>query len=158
PDHMAVHIVDEVPGNFPLRRVGRGIVVLIGVVLVGLAMLAAIYPLVVAEALVYTVVAHAPAAEVHRRDVLTLRLTVIGIVLALWAGLRMIRGRRRLGLYLRKFGFADTTRTVSHALSSAVGRSLRLVTLDDSQVSPLGAGRGRRRLGLVVTVVAIVAI
>jgi len=65
-------------------------------------------------------------------------------LLAMWLGVLLIRGRRRLGLYLRKFGFADTTRTVSNALKSAVGRSVRLVTLDDSQVVPVGVGAGRR--------------
>jgi hypothetical protein len=155
---MAVHIVDDVPAGFPGRRLGRGIAVLLGILLVVAAMIAAIVPLLWVEAAVYAVVTHSGSAVDKPSDALYFAALVLIVVLVLWVGLRLIRGRRRLGLYLRKFGFADTTRTVSHALGSAVGRSFRLVTLDDSQVAPLGAGRGRRRLGLLVGLLALGAI
>ena len=60
-------------------------------------------------------------------------LTFVGIPL----GRRMLRGRRKLVLYLRKFGFTSSTNVLTYAISTAVGKSWRLVTLDDSVTEPL---------------------
>jgi hypothetical protein len=72
--------------------------------------------------------------------------SVAVMVVGFWLGLLLIRGRRRVGLFLRKFGLQDSTRTVTFALVRSIGRSLRLVTLDDEMVAPLGVGRSRRRV------------
>jgi hypothetical protein len=155
---MTVQIVDDVAGGFWLRRFGRSIVVLLGLVLFVAGFVALAYPTGIA-ALVGTGLAIGDGPPPFTgRDVLALALFTVGGIGGVWLGLRMIRGRRRLGLYLRKFGFADTTRTVSHALSSAVGRSLRLVTLDDSLVTPVGPGRTRRRFAGLITLLAVAGI
>src|SRR5262249_54459566 len=73
-------------------------------------------------------------------------ISVAVVILGVWLGLALIRGRRRVGLFLRKFGLQESTRIVTYALAGALGRSLRLVTLDDAMVAPLGSGRGRRRV------------
>jgi hypothetical protein len=70
-----------------------------------------------------------------------LAAALVGVV-----GLRLIRGKRRLVLFLRRFGFAQATRIVSFAVSSAMGRSWRLVTLDDDRVQAVGGRSGSRRL------------
>jgi hypothetical protein len=151
---MAVRIVEDVPGGSGPRRVFRGVVVLLGVVLlIGgtfAAIVVALWLAVVAET-----AAQGGAMPRPLNDELPgVAVATCATALALWAGARLIRGRRRLGLYLRKFGFAETTRMVSHALGSAVGRSLRLVTLDDSLATPMGSGRGRRRLAGLVWLLA----
>lgn len=56
------------------------------------------------------------------------------------AGLALLRRRRRAVLFLRRFGFDDATRAVT-AATGALGRSWRLVTLDDSAVEPVGVRR-----------------
>jgi hypothetical protein len=151
---VAVRIVEDVPDGSGLRRVFRGIVVLLGVVLLVAGVLGAV---VVALWLATVAETIARGGEMPRPlsdELPGVALFTGGTAVTLWAGLRLIRGRRRLGLYLRKFGFAETTRMVSHALGSAVGRSLRLVTLDDSLAAPLGAGRARRRLAGIVWLLA----
>jgi uncharacterized membrane protein YkgB len=155
---MAVRIVEEVPGGLGLRRLVRGVAVVLGMALVVAGLLAAVLPMLLVFVTVSAIIAGDELTGLSGRDLRDLALFVGGAALSLWLGLRLIRGRRRLGLYLRKFGFADTTRTVSHALASALGRSLRLVTLDDSMVAAMGAGRGRRRLAGLAWLTAAAAV
>jgi hypothetical protein len=54
-------------------------------------------------------------------------------------GLAFVRGRRRTELFLRRFGHVEATEAVTFA-ASRVGRSWRLVTLDDDRIAPVGAG------------------
>ncbi len=100
---------------------------------------------------------HVEMAAPSGHDVRTLVVAIAITLVGAWSGLRLIRGRRRMGLYLRKFGYAATTRTVSQALRASTGRSMRLVTLDDSMVAPIGAGAGRRRLAGISWLVASIA-
>jgi hypothetical protein len=76
-------------------------------------------------------------------------------VLGLALGLKLVRGRRRLVLFLRRFGHTAATHAATVAAASIGGR-WRLVTLDDAQIVPVGigpmydalsaAGRGRALL------------
>ncbi|MEZ0447416.1 hypothetical protein [Cellulomonas sp. ICMP 17802] len=58
----------------------------------------------------------------------------------LWLGLVLLRRRRHAVLFLRRFGYDDATRVVTAALA-VLGRSWRVVTLDDSDVRAVGARR-----------------
>jgi hypothetical protein len=60
-------------------------------------------------------------------------------VLGLALGLRLVRGRRRLVLFLRRFGHTAATHAATVAAASIGGR-WRLVTLDDAQIVPVGIG------------------
>jgi hypothetical protein len=62
-----------------------------------------------------------------------LLMFVAGVV-----GVAFLRGKRKLILFLRRFGFDDATRAISLAAASSMGRRWRLVTLDDREVEPLG--------------------
>lgn len=64
-------------------------------------------------------------------------------VAGLTIGDRLLRRRRRLVLFLRRFGYTESTRVVS-AAAARIGRHWRIVTLDDEQVSPIGAPVGAR--------------
>jgi hypothetical protein len=64
-------------------------------------------------------------------------------LVVLFAGLLLVRGRRRLVLFLRRFGDTDAT----HAATVATGRmggSWRLVTMDDARIAPLGVNAAAR--------------
>jgi len=52
--------------------------------------------------------------------------------------LRLVRGGRTSVLFLRRFGYTDATRAVTFAVTKTVGRTWRLVTLDDEQIAALG--------------------
>ena len=53
-------------------------------------------------------------------------------------GLRLVRGGRTSVLFLRRFGYTDATRAVTFAVLKTIGRTWRLVTLDDTQIEALG--------------------
>jgi hypothetical protein len=154
---MSVRIVQDVPaGRLPWQRLSRLILALVGLVLVVAGFLAAVLPIMLVAAVIYSVV-RGESLEMTGGDLVGFGALGAGAAVVMWLGVMLIRGRRRLGLYLRKFGFADTTRTVSQALKSAVGRSVRLVTLDDSQVAPVGVGAGRRIVALLWILAAVLA-
>jgi len=69
-----------------------------------------------------------------------LGVVLVGAVIATIGGLGALRGHRHGVLFLRRFGYDDATRTVTSALS-VLGRSWRVVTLDDSEVATVGARR-----------------
>lgn len=140
---MSVRIVHDVPaGRLPWQRLSRLLLSLLGAVFVVAGLLAAVWPVLLVVIVVDTTIRR-ETLDVKGSDLAGTAVLAVAALLLLWLGTKLVRGRRRLGLYLRKFGFADTTRTVSQALRSAVGRSVRLVTLDDSQVAPVGVGAGR---------------
>lgn len=91
-----------------------------------------------------------------------IRITTLCAILAvvcLPVAARLLRGRRQLVLFLRRFGFDDATRTLTHASSVAVGRAWRLVTLDHDRVAPRGGPpRQRRRLGTASAIAAVVVV
>jgi uncharacterized membrane protein len=74
-----------------------------------------------------------------------LTATVIAVV-GLWLGLKLIRGRRRQALFLRRFGYDDATEALSFAVTTAMGRHWRLVTLDDNEIAPIYGAKGKGRL------------
>lgn len=66
----------------------------------------------------------------------------IGLVV-LKLGMLLVRGRRRLVLFLRRFGNSEATHAVTVA-TRRIGRSWRLVTLDDARIASVGAGVASR--------------
>lgn len=66
----------------------------------------------------------------------------IGLVL-LQLGILLVRGRRRLVLFLRRFGNSEATHAMTVA-TRRIGRSWRLVTLDDARVASVGVGAAPR--------------
>lgn len=72
-------------------------------------------------------------------------------------GIRLLRGKRRVVLFLRRFGFADATKALSYAANAVIGRSARLVTFDDAKVKAVGGPAAPRRLAGLVIVTTIAA-
>lgn len=61
-------------------------------------------------------------------------------------GLRLVRMGRTLVLFLRRFGYDDAQSAVTFAVTNTIGRSWRLVTLDDAEIAPVGVPSGTRWL------------
>ena len=59
-------------------------------------------------------------------------------------GLRLVRGRRSLVLFLRRFGYDDATSAVTFAVTRTIGSTWRLVTLDDAEIAALGVATSTR--------------
>jgi hypothetical protein len=74
------------------------------------------------------------------------------MVSGLVVGIRLLRGKRSPVLFLRRFGYTEATQAITFAVSKTIGRSWRLVTLDDRAIAPVGVGTGTRRLFRVVSV------
>jgi hypothetical protein len=68
-------------------------------------------------------------------------------------GWRLLRGRRQMLLFLRRFGFEGATKVVTFAIEQSVGRTWRVVTLDDKPVSPVGV---TRTLPISFAVIAVI--
>jgi hypothetical protein len=82
-----------------------------------------------------------PAAQVVLAWVVACPTAIVGTT----RGLRLVRGQRRLVIFLRRFGYDDATRAVTFAVRT-IGASWRLVTLDDEEIAPLGVSLGARTI------------
>lgn len=65
---------------------------------------------------------------------------------ALRSGLWLVRRDRGVALFLRRFRYDEATRAISFAVSTRIGTSWRLVTLDDARIVPIGPSEAARRL------------
>jgi hypothetical protein len=73
-------------------------------------------------------------------------LSMATVAVALKWGLWLVRRDRGVVLFLRRFRYDDATRVVSFAVSTAIGSRWRIVTLDDAEITPMGASEAARRL------------
>jgi hypothetical protein len=66
----------------------------------------------------------------------------VGAVFVAWLGLRhgrrLVRGRRSMVLFLRRFGYRGSMQAVTFAVVRTIGTSWRLVTLDDEAIAAVG--------------------
>lgn len=186
---MTVRVVFDVPARGAGRSASASAASLVGVLLMGLGIagacavvsVVAIVAVVVGLGYVTSVVSQLDvdlgwSGSVTAVDPQTLvepgiRVAAgfVASLVVLWLGLVMLRRRRHAVLFLRRFGYDDATRVVTAALS-VLGRSWRVVTLDDSDVQAVGARRSgvttfsreaSRRVGKVVgrlSVVTFVAV
>jgi hypothetical protein len=148
---MAVSVVYEGPRRPAFSGLGRGVAVLLGCLLLIIALLALALAALVVPVLVF---GGGPDSSDDAQDTaLTAGASLVVALVCLPLAIRLLRGKRRLVLFLRRFGFADATSTVTFAAANVIGRSWRLVTLDDERIQPLGGSRGPRRvLGITMFV------
>ena len=151
---MAIDVVLDHPHRIILRGPRRLARSVLGVLLLMVGIVATV-PVVVlaipALAFVGTVVdpqSIDPSLESMPLDILAVlwvasaAIAILGSV----AGIRLLRGRRQLVLFLRRFGFDDATTAATFAAAGAIGTEWRLVTLDDEEVQPVGVPVATRRL------------
>lgn len=142
---MSLRIAEQYPRPALLRRFGRALVLLLGALLTLGGIVAATLPLLFAVLFVLTLfVGDGPSRMESDLAEMLIVLTAIALV-ALPLGRWLLRGRRRLVLYLRRFGFADSAEALTFAVGTAVGNRWRVVTLDDAQLGAVGVKKGVRR-------------
>jgi len=123
-----------------IARLARGLLAAVGVLLVAAGAL-------VAMPLVFTLAAAAvTASDVSPRlaAVSSAALALDGLLVAV--GVRLVRGRRRLVLFLRRFGYRDATTALTSSAVGTLGRSWRVVTLDDAAIAPVGVASEIRQV------------
>jgi hypothetical protein len=156
-------VVDSLSGAARRHRVRRGLGLVVGAVLV-LAGAVAMLPLTfyVSAVLVLSIVDRTPTfGEVDAQLAIVLAGSAVVAVVCWRLGVPLIRGRRHLVLFLRRFGFTSATEALSFAVGGAVGRHWRMVTLDDHNIAPQGVARGSRwtirlfRLALVAGAITL---
>lgn len=140
------------------RRAGRIAIVTVGLALCLVGFLSSVFSLMI----VMVFVAFAAGTDnPSGPDVDTVVLTVstaAGSAIAWSIGLKLLQGRRRTVLFLRKFGFDDAKSFVTHAAGRALGRRWRLVTLDDLDTPAIGSSRWSRLTTVIVTLLALAAL
>lgn len=150
---MAVRILLDGPSRPAGRRMARALAVAIALPLIltgviGWAGFAAVTVLVATSS--------SPAADL-RESLPAAAVWPAAALIGLPLGIRLLRGKRRIVLFLRRFGFADATKALSYAANAVIGRSARLVTLDDARVTAVGGPAAPRRLAGLVVVIMIAA-
>lgn len=148
---MALRITTRAPRRFAVRRAGRGLVVLVAVSLLAVALVAG----AVSVVMLVLLTVEAPEAGADPSGVAVLVAALAVAVVGMFLGLRLLRGKRRLVLFLRRFGLAEATEAVTVAVTTAMGRSWRVVTLDDDEISPVGVPTSTRRSLATTAVVGI---
>ena len=142
---MPLHVVMEQPHARDLVGLRRGITALLGLVLI-LVSWATLPVLAYLLFRSYHHHTHQSSSSVGKGTVAAFVAVVIALLVVPWfVGLRLVRGSRRLVLFLRRFGYTDATDALTFAALTTMGRSWRLVTLDDAAVAPVGISRGMAR-------------
>ncbi|MEM7275393.1 MAG: hypothetical protein AAF547_20125 [Actinomycetota bacterium] len=160
PPPRAVRL-DAVGPDGPRFRPGRALRILLGTVLIIVGVLAiAPFLAYLGLVVVFLVIGDEPPA-IEARAVATFGAIALGGLMVWMIGTRVVRGRTRVVLFLRKFGYDEAKDVVSHAAAQALGRRWRLVTLDDLDTTPVGSGtrvRAGLRVGRLVLVVIVAAL
>src|SRR5437868_2044349 len=136
---MPFNIVYDYPCEHRLRRFLSTLIRLLGACLLAFGLLAAVPVLFFLIIVIPSVIAGEPSGFDRDGFIGYSELAIIMLV-CLILGRWLLRGRRRLVLFLRRFGFVGATEVLTFALANAIGSSWRLITLDDRQVSAVGVG------------------
>ena len=139
---MSIQVVQAYPDRGGGRRALRFVVAVVGVLLLLVGLIALGLTLAVIVALVIG----GGDSEGLNEVLQMLAVLALVAVVGLWLGKRAVRGRRRLGLFLRRFGYLEATRTMSATVAGQAGQMWRMVTLDDANVAPQGTARRNRRV------------
>jgi hypothetical protein len=140
----ALNIVDDGQrSRAPRHRLGHALRWLLGTVLLLASVIAALPTIFVAAAtLVFTLAGDPPDLDtLEPGDVAFLAGSAAAAAVLGWLAVRLLRGRRHLVLFLRRFGFTPATQALTAAAVGALGQGWRLVTLDDREIAPVGVNR-----------------
>jgi hypothetical protein len=149
-----MNVVYEYPQHGRARRFFAKLMRLIGALLMMVGLIAAVPTVLVLVAFVWQLIS---GGSIRIKDDELLKLVGIAavMILSLFLGRWLLRGRRQLVLLLRRFGFVGATEALTFALVTAIGHSWRVVTLDDHRVAPVGTGRRIRWVSVIVTLLAL---
>lgn len=96
--------------------------------------------------------------EMSTGDIIALMPLCIGAVF-IWGGYQILFELKGGILYLRKFGFQDSCKVLTYAITNAIGKRWRVVTLDDSNISSVGVsmwGRLSWNVGSILLILLLV--
>ena len=143
---MAVRVVLDCPHPYVGRRVGEALAAVAGALLAVIGTIA--WLLIIPMSLLAFAWLQGEDLNLEIADG---RVIPAETLLAIWGaaaacillrfrgrGLRLVRGARTSVLFLRRFGYTHATRAVTFAVLKTIGRTWRLVTLDDKQIEALG--------------------
>ena len=150
-----MRIVYEYPGRGGLRRFFRAIVRLFGAILILVSLIAAMPLFFLLAALIISIVDGKSGPPLRESEMSQLAIAFVIMIVAWFFGRKLVRGRRQLVLFLRRFGFVGATEALTFAVTTVMGGSWRLITLDDHQVAPVGTGKGMRWSSILVGLIAI---
>jgi hypothetical protein len=144
PRLMAINIIFDCPAHQTSRSLARMVARLLGSLLVAIGLIAS----VVAIPSGFVTLGHLigiwqheqvypPDFPVHQIEI-ACAVSIIVAFLGLRYGRRIIRGHRRVVLFLRRFGYQGSMQVVTFAIANTIGSTWRLVTLDDAAIAPMG--------------------
>lgn len=161
---MPVDIILDYPRGRLFRRLLRGMAALLGAVLILAALIASSLLFFALTAFLESLATRheLPLSGTSHQEVvqfivilaIALAVTIMGFLL----GLRLVRGKRRLVLFLRRFGFVAATHVLSFTVARATGRAWHLVTLDDLKVAAVGVRPRTRRLTAAIALIALISV
>jgi hypothetical protein len=140
---MAINLVHDYPRQNRLRSLLFLLLRFVGALLLIVGLLAAVPVLFFLIFEIISIIEREPSGF-DRGGVFDYLVVTAIMFVSLIVGVWLLRGRRRLVLFLRRFGFVGATEVLTFALADALGSSWRLITLDDYKVLPVGTG-GRIR-------------
>lgn len=129
-------MVSQVAPRSFAKRVAQRLAITFGYTLLLVGMLAAVVTVVV---LAFLVMARATGESIGLEGWAIGAGGALASLVLIRLGLRIARGRRRLVLFLRRFGFKDASEALTYAVGTAMGRNWRLVTLDDGDTGAVGS-------------------
>ena len=141
-----MHVVFDHPGQQVSSAVGRWIARLAGSLLVFLGLAATVVAIPAGFVLLGDIINSLqsqpeelfepgfPLREVEA----AFFAAAFGSFIGLRYGRRLIRGRRSIVLFLRRFGYDGSMQVVTYAVAQTIGVAWRLVTLDDDEIAPVG--------------------
>lgn len=150
---MPVRVVLDHPRRHIIRRLWQPISTVIGLVLLIIGIAASFVAVPVTLLVAGWLLGENVAIEItSSRMLMPNDLLLIWVVTAPLAyfgvsrGLRLVRQDRTMVLFLRRFGHDEAQHAVTFAVTNTIGRSWRLVTLDDAEIAPVGVPTGSRLL------------
>ncbi|MES9822927.1 MAG: hypothetical protein ABW127_00685 [Candidatus Thiodiazotropha endolucinida] len=144
---MSFRIITTPTRHGFFRNIRRKLTQLIGALFFMAGLAASSLPLLFVIAVIVSILSHnADFPDMESGQVVVFLVATVIAVVGLTLGLRLIRGRRRLVLFLRRFGYDEATEALSFAAASAMGQRWRLVTLDDNEIAPILGIKTRGRI------------
>ncbi|MCU7941180.1 MAG: hypothetical protein KZQ87_00730 [Candidatus Thiodiazotropha sp. (ex Cardiolucina cf. quadrata)] len=144
---MSFHIITTPARHGFFRNIRRKLTQLLGALFFVAGLAASSLPLLFVIVVIVSILSrNADFPDMESDQAVVFLIATVIAVVALTLGLRLIRGRRRLVLFLRRFGHDEATEALSFAAASAMGQRWRLVTLDDNEIAPILGIKTRGRI------------
>ncbi|MEW8000505.1 MAG: hypothetical protein AB2765_09300 [Candidatus Thiodiazotropha endolucinida] len=133
---MSFHIITTPARHGFFRNIRRKLTQLLGALFFVAGLTASSLPLLFVIAVIVSILSrNADFPDMESDQAVVFLIATVIAVVGLTFGLRLIRGRRRLVLFLRRFGYDEATEALSFAAASTMGQRWHLVTLDDTTVT-----------------------